>query len=146
MEVGPINTDAFFPLKYGNLTQSRKKLLSLSFKGRFPITLYSLLWKSLHEDTLRDQCHVPLLKDLLLGSGNYKVFLVNKCLQSFLRENCNSNSHVTKSPIADLFQPNTQHTHLINASGISAIYLSFSLFFTQLLLHQNALCFIVNCD
>lgn len=74
------------------------------------------------------------------------IFLMNKYLQPLLRENCNSNSHATKSPITQFFQHNIQHTLLIHVSIITAIYLSFSLFFTQLLLQQNALCFIVNCD
>lgn len=50
---------------------------------------------------------------------------MNKCLQSLLRENCNSSSHAPKSPIADFFQHNFQHTCLINVSSITVIYVFF---------------------
>lgn len=138
----------FFPPKYGILRQPTKKWVGLSFKRRFSITLYSLLRSSLPEDMLKDQWHVPLHKDLLLKSGDFIQF-------SWRTTACSpySDKTLTETPMPLKSQlqtfssmNNIQHTLLINVSSITAIYLSFSLFFSQLLLQQNALHFIVNCD
>lgn len=72
LDVGAMKTGAFFPPKYRILQQPMKKMGKSIFQEK--VFHHTSLRSSLPEDTLKDQWHVPLHKDLLLKSGDFIQF------------------------------------------------------------------------